>query len=700
MARGASFLLLLACGAAATESKSAATAASVENPIRKVVNMMKMMENKIHEEGKKMQELYDKYMCWCETADTKLGGEIKDGEDKIPQLEAQIKAAIELKLQLEAEVKEHQKERSEIEVTLKKELEMLKSKKKAHDDTESDLEANIAALKKAIAALEKGTYGAGFLQTGEASVLRKLSITATLSGEDRSMLAAFLSGGSVSQQEYTPQSQEIIGILKQMLDEMIADLKDEEDAEASEASSYKEVYTINMKRITTLSAMIEEKLKRIGELGVQIAMLKNDLEDTIEGLADNKKFLADLDKNCELKKQQWALYQKSMAEELKALADVIAILNNDDALELFKKTLPSAASLLQMKVSSEVIRRRALAALASAPRHDKRIDFLVMALHGKKIGLDGIIKMIDDLIAVLAKDQADDDAKKEYCTAELDKSDDSKKALDHTIADIETAIADAEETIATLKTEIEALDDGIRALDKEVAESTETRKEEHETFVADLAANTAALDLLKFAQNRLNKLYNPKLYKPPPKRELTEAERITVNNGGTLAPTEAPGGIGGTGITVLTQEAPAPPPEVDLTYNKSSGGNNAITEMMNMLMSDLEKTITEMKANEKDAQEDYETFIADSADKRAEDSKSITDKEGSLAELEGELLANQEALKAKKYELMDVEKYIMELHKECDWIMKNYDLRKSARAGEVDSLKNAKAVLSGADYGL
>merc|ERR1719378_324513 len=119
--------------------------------------------------------------------------------------------------------------------------------------------------------------------------------------------------------------------------------------------------------------------------------------------------------------------------------------------------------------------------------------------------------MIDDLIGVLAKDQADDDAKKEYCTAEMDKSDDEKKALDHTIADIETAIADAEETIATLKTEIEALD-------KEVAESTETRKEEHETFVADLAANTAALDLLKFAQNRLNKLYNPKLYKPPPKR--------------------------------------------------------------------------------------------------------------------------------------------------------------------------------------
>merc|ERR1719163_859625 len=237
---------------------------SQENPIRKVVNMMKMMEVKISEEGKKMQELYDKYMCWCETADTKLTGAIKNAEDKIPQLEASVKSKMELKLQLEAQVKEHQTERTEIEATLTKILEMFKTKKKDHDDAEADLEANIAALKKAIAALEKGTYGAGFLQTGEASVLRRLSITATLSSEDRSMLAAFLSDGSVSgaQQEYTPQSQEIIGILKQMLDEMMADLKEDEDGEVSDKSSYKEFYAINMKRITTLSTMIEEKLKR------------------------------------------------------------------------------------------------------------------------------------------------------------------------------------------------------------------------------------------------------------------------------------------------------------------------------------------------------------------------------------------------------------------------------------------------------
>merc|ERR1719269_445431 len=115
-------------------------------------------------------------------------------------------------------------------------------------------------------------------------------------------------------------------------------------------------------------------------------------------------------------------------------------------------------------------------------------------------------------------------------------------------------------TIATLTDEIKALGEGIVALDKSVAEATVTRKEENEDFTELMAADTAAEQLLKYAKNRLNKFYNPKLYKPPPKRELTEEERITLNNGGTLAPTAAPGGIAGTGIGFV-QQAPPPPPE-------------------------------------------------------------------------------------------------------------------------------------------
>merc|ERR1719238_2232588 len=487
---------------------------------------------------------------------------------------------------------------------------------------------------------------------------------------DRDMLAAFLSQGSNA--EYVPQSGEIIGILKQMKDEMEADLAEAKATEEKAIADYKALVAAEKKEIEAATKAIEEKMTRVGELGVKVATMINDLEDTKEGLEEDKKFLADMGKICEQKKKEWVAYQKVMAEELLALADTIKILNDDDALELFKKTLPSAASLLQVQLSAKEVRQQALVALsgvsAQGVSRDPRLDLLEMALRGKKMGFEKIIKMIDDLVALLAKEQLDDDDKKAWCLAELDTADDKKKALENSISDLEKAIADEEESIATLKSEIEALEDGIKALDKQVAEATEQRKAEHADFEAALAANTAAVDLLNFAKNRLNKFYNPKLYKAPPKRELSAEDRIVTSMGGTLAPTAAPGGIAGTGIGLAqVSDAPPPPPEADLTYKKKGEESTGVIAMIDLLIGDLEKEITEAKVDEKDAQEDYEAFIKDSAEKRALDSKAIADKEGSKASLEEELLANQEALKANQYDLMDTEKYIMEVHAECDW---------------------------------
>merc|ERR1719379_371639 len=252
-----------------------------------------------------------------------------------------------------------------------------------------------------------------------------------------------------------------------------------------------------------------------------------------------------------------------------ALADTIKILNDDDALELFKKTLPSSASsFMQVQVTATEMKKRALAALKSGHKADPRLDLIELAMRGGKLGFGKIIKMIDNLVVDLKAEQGVDNDKKQYCEAEFDKAEDKAKELALDISDLNKAIDDANESIATLKSEIEALQDGIKKLDKSVAEATETRKEEHDDFVATLAANTAAKDLLGFAKNRLNKFYNPKLYKAPPKRELSEEERITVNMGGTLAPTAAPGGIAGTGISAA-QVAPPPPPEANLAYKKS-----------------------------------------------------------------------------------------------------------------------------------
>merc|ERR1711881_255083 len=152
--------------------------------------------------------------------------------------------------------------------------------------------------------------------------------------------------------------------------------------------------------------------------------------------------------------------------------------------------------------------------------------------------------------------------------------DDKKKGLEKSVSDLDAAIDAAKESISALASEIEALEDGIKALDKSVAEATEQRKEENEDFTELMASDSAAKELLGFAKNRLNKFYNPKLYKAPPKRELSEEDRATLAAGGTLAPTAAPGGIAGTGVTVLSQikdhGAPPPPPEAPGAYKKKS----------------------------------------------------------------------------------------------------------------------------------
>merc|ERR1712085_2542 len=117
-------------------------------------------------------------------------------------------------------------------------------------------------------------------------------------------------------------------------------------------------------------------------------------------------------------------------------------------------------------------------------------------------------------------------------------------------------------------------------------------------------------------------------------------------------------------------------------------------------MGDLEKELTEATTEEKDSQADYAQLMKDAAEKRTTDSTSLSEKQGAKADTESALEDHKGAKATRVKELMATEKYISSLHAECDWLLQYFDVRKEARAGEVDSLKKAKAVLSGSDYSL
>merc|ERR1719336_2628174 len=523
---------------------------------------------------------------------------------------------------------------------------------------------------------------------------------------DRELLASFLAQGHSG--EYVPQSGQIVGILKQLQETMEKSLKDATADEEQALADYKVLMAAKAKEIEANQKAIESKTERLGETNVEIVNLEEDLDDTSKALAEDKVFLADLEKNCATKTAEWEARSKTRTQELLALADTIKILSDDDALELFKKTLPSS-SLLQTRQGANVVKRQALSALkASHSVHghrDPRLDLIALALRGHTAGFEKVIKMIDDMVALLAKEQTDDDDKKAYCEASLDKAEDEAKMLAQSIADLEKAIEDTKGMIATLTDEIAALIAGIKELDHQVAEATAQRTEENALYKKTMAEDAAAKDILAIAKNRLAKFYTPKLYQPPPKRELSAMNAVYVAEGGSV-PAVAAGGIAGTGVTVFADVsahgqdvvAPPPPPETWDAYAKKGQEHAGVVEMMNMLATDLDKEMTQMTTDEKDAQAEYEQFVADAAAKRASDSKSLADKEAAKADAEAELQRLTTEHKSTMKAAMDKAEYIKDLHLECDWLLANFQARKAARAGEVESLKNAKAVLSGADY--
>merc|ERR1712100_113472 len=157
------------------------------------------------------------------------------------------------------------------------------------------------------------------------------------------------------------------------------------------------------------------------------------------------------------------------------------------------------------------------------------------------------------------------------------------------------------------------------------------------------------------------------------------------NMGGTMGPTAAPGGIAGTGVTALAQSrvAPPPPPETFGAYAKKGEESTGVIAMLDMMVADLDKEIQETEVEEKENQKEYETFMRDSAEKRAADAKSIEDKEAAKADLEASNIAAGEEKGSKTKEAMATAQYLSELHGECDWLVSNFQVRKEARAGEI-----------------
>merc|ERR1719174_1184540 len=392
---------------------------------------------------------------------------------------------------------------------------------------------------------------------------------------------------------------------------MEADLADAEKSEAESKSTFETLMTSKTAEIEAAGKAIETKTARVGTVAVEIVQNSADLKSTQTAVEEDTEFKANLAKNCATKQKEWDERQKTRAEEIKAISETIEMLNSDDALELFKKTLPAAAALIQTSTSTRSQMRRAKSLIEKAMMTDKahtvNRHLILAALKSGTGGFEKVNTMIDGMNEVLEGEQVADDKQDVWCLAELDKAKEEAKATEEDIGDLAAGIDSQRDAIETTAAEIADLKKGLEELDKDVAEATEQRKDEHEEYVDETAANQAAVELLGMAKNRLNKFYNPTLYKAP--EPAAEEEEFFAQR----------------------RAAPGPPPETFSGEYKKSESSSGIINMIDEMIEEMKDDMAEAKRDEEEAQKDYEETMNDAATKRADDSKLMVTKEGEKA---------------------------------------------------------------------
>merc|ERR1719463_26713 len=447
-----------------------------------------------------------------------------------------------------------------------------------------------------------------------------------------------------------------------------------EAIEEKAVAGYGDLKASKEKEIEMATEAIETKMGRAGELAVSVVQSKDALEDANEEAADTTKFLATLEKDCATKEGEMAERTKLRTMEITAISEAIGILNDDDSLDVFKKALPSSfvqtVGFLQHTDAKASRARKAQALLAgvASKAKDTHLNLLLYTL-GSKLkmksasGFDDVVKMIDDMVVLLGKQQKEDEKQKAYCEGEFEKAADEEAASKTKLAQTDAKLAELTDSIGTLMEEISGLEASISALDKSVADATEQRKEEHAAYVEQMQMNEAAMGLVEKAKNRMQKFYNPTLYKAPPKTEATMEEKIIT--AGTFAQ-----------VRMHDNVAPPPAPEMPSGPVQKNAKSAGVIGMMDTIISDLGSDMKDMEYEEKTAQKDYAELMADSQETRAGDTKALTGKTTTKAETEDMLMTAKETRSATATDLKQIATVIADLHAACDFIMQNFDLRK------------------------
>merc|ERR1719394_811125 len=360
--------------------------------------------------------------------------------------------------------------------------------------------------------------------------------------------------------------------------------------------------------------------------------------------------------------KEWEERQKTRQLEMEAVSKALAVLSGDDAHDLFTRTF-NPALLQSGRVAHSERREQASRVLSqvASKLHSPRLSAL--AYQVKLDAFTRVKKAIDDMIAQLLKEKADEIKHKDFCVDEFNTNQLQTEKKEREKQDLIAKIEDLEMTIKALTEAIDTLKAEIAEMQVQLKRAGEDREKQNKEFQMTVADQRETQKLLQAALNVLAEFYG--------KKEAALLQK---------------------------QEPVGPPPPPGFEAYKKNAASGGVMSMIQQIISDAKAMEAETIRSEEDAQKAYEDFVQETNNSIEAKSKEIVNKSELKAKAEGELVETKEAKEAVMLESEQLSNYNAELHQSCDFILKNFDIRQTARDEEVEALRQAKAILSGAKF--
>jgi hypothetical protein len=653
-------------------------------PVTKVINLLKDIVDQLEKEGEQDEEVYEQMGCWCSTNEKEKTNSIKKGENAVEDLSHAIEDLTANGARLNAEIENLNKEVAKNEEALESATALRKKQLAEFTQEEKDMVQSLTSLKGAVVALSSH-HESALLQASVsnrelaaidaiAAIQHQLHHHADMLAEvitphQRKLLKNYLQATNSGEQtaflqQGQPQSGEIFGILKAMKESFETNLAASQKEESENNNAYEDLKKAKKAEIKAGRSQSDTKTDELAATDEKNAQSKQDLEDTRNTLAADKEYLANLKETCQNVDHQYEERTTTRQLEIQATTKALAFLSSDEAHDLFTRTFNPA--LVQESAMSE--EREQLSAMLLAAAKKSRDPRIALLSSTSRIAAFGKVKKnIQDMIDKLTQEKEDEIKKKDYCVetiTEVDSSDLPSKQRDR--ADLEVVIEDLHMNIDQLSINVEELKAAIAEAQTQLKRAGIDREKANQEFQVVVADQRATGKLLTASLNILKGFYD--------KAALLQAQKKTA------------------------QPAGPPPPPGFKTYEKSSS-SGGVMGMMQSIINDAKAMEEEAVRGEKDAQADYEKFVQETNASVDAMNTDMSNKGGAKAKAESDLVERQAELNGVLDTILKLESDSKDIHYECDFLLKNFDLRQSTRDDEIYSLQQSLAIFSGASFG-